>query len=32
MRCRVESPRMREVAPGHLTACHLRDGKPVAQA
>jgi oligopeptide/dipeptide ABC transporter ATP-binding protein len=23
-RCRVESPEMREVAPGHLVACHLR--------
>ena len=28
-RCRVETPLMREVAPGHLAACHLRDGKPV---
>ena len=32
MRCRMESPRMREVAPGHLAACHLRDGKPVTDA
>ena len=32
MRCRMETPRMREVAPGHLAACHLRDGKPVADA
>jgi peptide/nickel transport system ATP-binding protein len=29
-RCRMESPRMREVAPGHLAACHLREGKVVA--
>ena len=31
-RCRVETPLMREVAPGHIAACHLRDGKPVATA
>lgn len=24
-RCRVEIPRLREVAPGHLAACHLND-------
>jgi oligopeptide/dipeptide ABC transporter ATP-binding protein len=24
-RCRVEAPRLREVTPGHLAACHLRD-------
>ncbi len=28
-RCRVEPPLMREVAPGHLAACHLRPGPPV---
>jgi oligopeptide/dipeptide ABC transporter ATP-binding protein len=28
-RCRVEAPLMREVAPGHLAACHLRPGPPV---
>jgi oligopeptide/dipeptide ABC transporter ATP-binding protein len=28
-RCRAEVPRMRETAPGHFVACHLRDGKPV---
>jgi peptide/nickel transport system ATP-binding protein len=31
-RCRVETPRMREVAPGHLAACHLREGTPVPDA
>jgi oligopeptide/dipeptide ABC transporter ATP-binding protein len=25
-RCRVESPALREVVPGHLAACHLHDG------
>ena len=25
-RCRTESPPLREVVPGHLTACHLHDG------
>jgi peptide/nickel transport system ATP-binding protein len=25
-RCRSEPPRLREVAPGHLSACHLNDG------
>ena len=25
-RCRVEEPRMKELRPGHLVACHLRDG------
>jgi peptide/nickel transport system ATP-binding protein/oligopeptide transport system ATP-binding protein len=24
-RCRVEEPKLREVLPGHLAACHLRD-------
>jgi peptide/nickel transport system ATP-binding protein/oligopeptide transport system ATP-binding protein len=28
-RCRTETPAMREVAPGHLAACHLRDGRIV---
>ncbi len=27
-RCRSESPALREVAPGHLVSCHLRDGPP----
>ena len=26
-RCRVEVPVMKEVAPGHFAACHLREGK-----
>ena len=26
-RCRVETPAMREVKPGHFAACHLRDGR-----
>jgi oligopeptide/dipeptide ABC transporter ATP-binding protein len=26
-RCRVETPLMREVRPGHFAACHLRPGK-----
>jgi len=30
-RCRVEVPAMREVAPGHIAACHLREGAPVPQ-
>ncbi len=30
-RCRVEVPPMLEVAPGHLAACHLREGVPVPQ-
>jgi oligopeptide/dipeptide ABC transporter ATP-binding protein len=25
-RCRVETPPMKEVAPGHFAACHFRDG------
>jgi peptide/nickel transport system ATP-binding protein len=29
-RCRVEVPAMRQVAPGHTVACHLREGQPVA--
>ncbi|MEO7743448.1 MAG: oligopeptide/dipeptide ABC transporter ATP-binding protein [Usitatibacter sp.] len=28
-RCRVEVPPMKEVAPGHYAACHLRDGREV---
>jgi len=28
-RCRIEVPAMKEVAPGHFAACHLRDGNPV---
>jgi peptide/nickel transport system ATP-binding protein len=31
-RCRIETPLMREVAPGHHAACHLRPGKPVETA
>jgi len=27
-RCREEAPRLREIAPGHLSACHLNDGPP----
>jgi peptide/nickel transport system ATP-binding protein len=27
-RCRVEEPKLREVLPGHLAACHLRDASP----
>ena len=27
-RCRVEVPVMKEVAPGHFAACHLREGTP----
>ena len=27
-RCRVDVPAMKEVAPGHFAACHLREGKP----
>ena len=30
-RCRVEVPAMKEVAAGHIAACHLREGVPVAQ-
>ena len=29
-RCRVEVPVMKEVAPGHFAACHLREGTTVA--
>ncbi len=29
-RCRVEVPLMRQTAPGHFVACHLREGEPVA--
>ena len=28
-RCRTEAPLMREVAPGHFAACHLRPGRAV---
>ena len=28
-RCRVEVPAMKEVAPGHFAACHLREGREV---
>ncbi len=28
-RCRSEIPAMRETAPGHFVACHLREGAPV---
>jgi oligopeptide/dipeptide ABC transporter ATP-binding protein len=31
-RCRVEVPPMKEVAPGHFAACHLRDGAIVPDA
>jgi peptide/nickel transport system ATP-binding protein/oligopeptide transport system ATP-binding protein len=31
-RCRTETPAMREVAPGHFAACHLRPGKVVEAA
>jgi peptide/nickel transport system ATP-binding protein len=24
-RCKVERPRLREIAPGHRSACHLND-------
>ncbi|HET7403856.1 MAG TPA: ABC transporter ATP-binding protein [Usitatibacter sp.] len=30
-RCRVEVPPLLEVAPGHLAACHLREGIPAAR-
>jgi oligopeptide/dipeptide ABC transporter ATP-binding protein len=30
-RCRVEVPPMKEVAPGHFAACHLREGVAVPQ-
>jgi oligopeptide/dipeptide ABC transporter ATP-binding protein len=29
-RCRIETPPMREVRPGHFAACHLRPGKMAA--
>ena len=28
-RCRTEVPAMKEVAPSHFAACHLREGRPV---
>jgi peptide/nickel transport system ATP-binding protein len=31
-RCRVETPAMRQIAPGHVAACHLRQGAPVEAA
>ena len=31
-RCRVEVPAMRQTAPGHFVACHLREGEPVDAA
>ncbi|MEM7567413.1 MAG: oligopeptide/dipeptide ABC transporter ATP-binding protein, partial [Pseudomonadota bacterium] len=33
-RCRVERPALREIAPGHISACHLNDeaGAPNAPA
>jgi peptide/nickel transport system ATP-binding protein len=31
-RCRVETPTMRQIAPGHVAACHLRQGAPVEAA
>jgi oligopeptide/dipeptide ABC transporter ATP-binding protein len=27
-RCRVEAPKLREILPGHLAACHLHDTGP----
>jgi hypothetical protein len=30
-RCRTERPLMRQVGPGHLAACHLRDGPVVPE-
>ena len=29
-RCKVDVPPMKEVAPGHFAACHLREGREVA--
>jgi len=31
-RCRVEEPLLREVAPGHIAACHLRDNASPASS
>jgi len=31
-RCRMETPLLREVSPGHFAACHLRPGKPIASS
>jgi oligopeptide/dipeptide ABC transporter ATP-binding protein len=34
-RCRTEEPKLREVQPGHVAACHLHDGGvtfPLAKA
>jgi peptide/nickel transport system ATP-binding protein/oligopeptide transport system ATP-binding protein len=28
-RCRTEVPVMKEIAPGHFAACHLREGTPI---
>lgn len=29
-RCRVEEPEMREILPGHMAACHLREPQTAA--
>jgi len=31
-RCKLERPRLREVAPGHRSACHLNDANPATPA
>jgi oligopeptide/dipeptide ABC transporter ATP-binding protein len=31
-RCRTEAPALRELTPGHFSACHLNDAPPVAGA
>jgi peptide/nickel transport system ATP-binding protein len=31
-RCKIERPRLREIAPGRLSACHLNDSPPGATA
>jgi oligopeptide/dipeptide ABC transporter ATP-binding protein len=31
-RCKVDTPALKEIQPGHFAACHLRDGMPVAAA
>jgi oligopeptide/dipeptide ABC transporter ATP-binding protein len=30
-RCRIERPVLREIAPGHVSACHLNDAPPAAR-
>jgi oligopeptide/dipeptide ABC transporter ATP-binding protein len=30
-RCRIERPALREIAPGHVSACHLNDAPPTAR-